>query len=54
MLPDTDTYRLSDLHYHAEYVDAGVRVHQQDVQLPLSGLERLWIRRVALTTGGAT
>lgn len=54
MVPDTDTYRLSDLHYHAEYVDAGVRLHQQDVQLPLSGLERLWIRRVALTTGGAT
>jgi uncharacterized phage protein gp47/JayE len=53
MVPDTDSYRLTDLHYHAEYVDAGVRLHQQDVQLPLSGLERLWIRRVALTGGTA-
>jgi phage-related baseplate assembly protein len=53
MVPDTATYSLTDLHYHAEYVDAGVRIHQQDVQLPLSGLERLWIRRVALTSGGA-
>jgi phage-related baseplate assembly protein len=53
MVPDTDTYLLADLHYHAEYVDAGVRVHQQDVQLPLSGLERLWIRRVTLTGGAA-
>jgi hypothetical protein len=48
LVPDTPTYKLADLHYHAEYVDAGVRIHQQDVQLPLSGLERLWIRRVAL------
>ncbi len=54
MVPDTATYALTDLHYHAEYVDAGVRIHQQDVQLPLSGLERLWIRRVALTSGGLT
>ena len=53
MVPDTATYRLTDLHYHAEYVDAGVRIHQQDVQLPMSGLERLWIRRVALSSGGA-
>ena len=51
MVPDTATYSLTDLHYHAEYVEAGVRVHQQDVALPLSGLERLWIRRVALTGG---
>ncbi len=51
LVPDTETYRLTDLHYHAEYLDAGVRLHQQDVQLPLSGLERLWIRRVALAGG---
>ncbi len=52
MVPDTESYKLADLHYHAEYVDAGVRIHQQDVQLPLSGLERLWIRKVALASGG--
>ena len=48
MVPATPSYALTDLHYQAEFVDAGVRLHQQDVQLPLSGLERLWIRRVAL------
>ncbi len=48
LVPQTDTYTLTDLHYLAEYLDAGVRLHQQDVQLPLGGLERLWIRRVAL------
>ncbi len=53
MVPNTATYSLDNLHYHAEYVDAGVRIHQQDVQVPLSGLERLWIRRVALSGGGA-
>ena len=53
LVPDTPTYKLTDLHYRAEYVDAGVRINQQDVQLPLSGLERLWIRRVALAGGQA-
>ncbi|CAD5366028.1 Uncharacterized phage protein gp47/JayE [Rubrivivax sp. A210] len=48
LVPETASYTLSDLHYQAEYVDAGVRLHQQDVQVPLSGLERLWIRRVTL------
>ncbi|MEJ8849527.1 baseplate J/gp47 family protein [Variovorax rhizosphaerae] len=54
MVPDTATYKLTDLHYHAEYVDAGVRIHQQDVELPLSGLERLWIRRVALASAATS
>ena len=49
LVPETDTYRLTALHYHAEYLDAGVRLHQQDVSLQLSGLERLWIRNVALS-----
>ncbi len=51
LVPQTDTYTLTDLHYQAEYLDAGVRLHQQDVQLPLGGLERLWIRRVVLAGG---
>ena len=42
------TYTVGDLHYWIEYVDAGIRVHQQDVALPLTGMERLWIRKVAL------
>jgi hypothetical protein len=49
----TDTYTVGDLHYHAEYVEAGVRVHQQDVALQLTGMERLWIRNVAQLGGGA-
>lgn len=48
------TYTVGDLHYVVEYVDAGVRVHQQDVVLPLTGMERLWIRKVALLGGGGT
>ena len=51
-LTGSDTYSVGDLHYHAEYVEAGVRIHQQDVQLPLTGLERLWVRNVALMNGG--
>ena len=52
-LPATDTYEITELHYHADYVDAGVRIHQQDVALPLTGLERLWISDVDLINGGA-
>ena len=54
LVPPNDAYDLSNLHYHAEYVDAGVRINQQDVSLPLSGLERLWIRRVTLATAGGS
>jgi Baseplate J-like protein len=51
-VPGTDTYELGDLHYRVEYVEAGVRIHQQDVEFPLTGLERLWVRNVALLSGG--
>jgi len=50
LLSGSDTYSVSGLHYNVEYQDAGVRVHQQDVQLPLSGTEQLWIRGVSLET----
>lgn len=53
LVPSNDAYDLLNLHYHAEYVDAGVRINQQDVTLSLSGLERLWIRRVTLATSGS-
>lgn len=51
-LTGSDTYSVGDLHYRAEYVEAGVRIHQQDVELPLTGMERLWIRNTALINGG--
>ena len=53
MLLKSDTYQVRNLHYKVEYQDAGVRVHQQDVELPLSGLEQIWVRRVELASGTA-
>lgn len=47
-LTGSDTYTVTDLHYKVEFMEAGVRVHQQDVELPLSGLERLWVRGASL------
>src|SRR4029077_13930344 len=51
-VPGTSTYDLGDLHYRIEYVEAGVRINQQDVEFPLTGLERLWVRSIALLGGG--
>jgi hypothetical protein len=48
LISGADTYTVTGLHYNVEYQDAGVRVHQQDVQLPISGIEQLWIRSVSL------
>jgi uncharacterized phage protein gp47/JayE len=53
LLTDSENYTVLDLHYTAEYSDAGVRIHQQDVQLPLTGMERIWVRRVGFGAGGA-
>jgi len=49
-LPDTATYKINDLHYKVDYTDAGVRIRQQDVEIPLSDLERVWIRKVEVNT----
>jgi len=51
ILGGAETYDIATLHYRAEYVEAGVRINQQDVELTLSGLEQLWIRRVTLADG---
>jgi len=48
MLSASDNYSVTDLHYKIEYQEAGVRIHQQDVKLPLTSLEQLWVRRVSL------
>ncbi len=52
-LTGSETYTVSDLHYKVEYMEAGVRLHQQDVELPLSGLERLWLRGATLLNKAA-
>ncbi|HVP42881.1 MAG TPA: baseplate J/gp47 family protein [Terriglobales bacterium] len=52
LLTDSENYNVLDVHYKAEYTDAGLRIHQQDVQLTLTGLERLWVRKVSLSDGG--
>ena len=48
----TDTYKVEKLSYLIEYQDEGVRVNKRDVDLPLSGLEQLWIRTVSLSQSG--
>ncbi len=52
LLTQSDTYTVTQLHYSVEYQEAGVRIHQQDVELALTGLERLWVRKVSLSAGG--
>ena len=44
----SENYSVTDLHYKVEYQEAGVRIHQQDVELPLTSLEQLWVRKVSL------
>ncbi len=41
-----NNYTVTQLHYNVEYQEAGVRIHQQDIQLPLTSLEQLWVRKV--------
>lgn len=49
---NAETYELAKLSYLVTYEDDGVRINQRDVHLPLTGLERLWIRSVALSQSG--
>jgi hypothetical protein len=51
LVAGAETYDVTLLHYYVEYTESGVRIRQQDVELILSGLERFWLRRVALATG---
>lgn len=48
LLTASDNYTVTDLHYRVEYQEAGARIHQQDIQLPLTALEQLWVRKVSL------
>jgi hypothetical protein len=49
---NAETYEIAKLSYLVAYEDDGVRINQRDVHLPLTGLERLWIRSVALSQSG--
>lgn len=51
---NAETYDLVNLTYLVEYQDDGVRVNQRDVDVPLSGLEQLWIRSVVLSQPAAS
>jgi hypothetical protein len=42
----SESYEITALHYRVDYVDAGVRISQTDITLPLTGLEHFWVRRV--------
>jgi len=46
LIPGSDSYSADSVEYFVEYLDAGVRINKQDISIPLSGLERLWVRRV--------
>ena len=46
LIPGSDSYSVSVVHYRVEYLDAGVRISQTDVTLPYTGLERFWVRSV--------
>jgi hypothetical protein len=50
----SNSYDVNSLHYKVEYVESGVRIHQQDLQLPLTGLEQPWLRRVTVEDGGGS
>lgn len=46
LLTGSNNYTVKSLHYKVEYQEAGARIHQQDVEFPLTGLEQLWVRKV--------
>ncbi|HEX6748286.1 MAG TPA: baseplate J/gp47 family protein [Longimicrobium sp.] len=45
---DTENYRVTALHYGVEYLEAGLRIRDPDQPVPLTELERPWIRAVRL------
>jgi hypothetical protein len=42
----SENFAITELNYRVEYIDAGIRINQVDVELPYTGLEHLWVRRV--------
>jgi len=50
LLAGSNNYKVVDLHYKVEFQEAGARIHQRDVEFPLTGLEQLWVRKVEVVT----
>jgi hypothetical protein len=50
LLGNPEAFKAS-LGYVAEYVESGVRIHRDDVVLPLAAFETVWIASVALVPG---
>jgi hypothetical protein len=57
-LPDTDRYNVDDVNYGVEFVDEGLRIVQQNVDIHASSEQVLWLRGLTVvdssdTAGGA-
>jgi hypothetical protein len=52
LLIDSEFYSVDEIEFTTEYVDAGVRLNQvfraSDAAVPVSTLERVWVRTVRL------
>lgn len=48
-LPDTDAYRVTDLHYTAELVEEGLVIERTDVSIELQPGQQPWVRQVVAT-----
>ncbi len=52
LIGSSESFEVTEAHYVAHYLEAGVRVRLQDPVLPLTGLERLWVSSVRLLQDG--
>lgn len=48
LIPGSDSYAATELHYRVEFLDDGIRISQSDIVVPFTGLERFWIRSVSV------
>ncbi len=48
LLPETEYYRVDAVEYRVEFLDAGIRVGHQNVDLTLDDRQRPWLRQVLL------
>jgi hypothetical protein len=57
LLTDSEFYRVDDFEFNAEYVDAGVKLNTvftaSTSAVPISTLERVWVRTVRLLESGS-
>ena len=43
-VPDTERYKVDDVNYGVEFVDEGLRIVQQNVDIHASSEQVLWLR----------